>query len=124
MHGTEVGFAKRRESEMTEKTITITWRDENYGRISGSVAFRVYDIEPFPSMTGQKKLQTVYKNAGFEFNNSRQSWIAEENPAKAGPDLAAALEELGYEVKHSGCVPDELENSASAPTVPVASPKI
>nr|WP_250807322.1 hypothetical protein [Neorhizobium tomejilense] len=99
-----------------EKTINLVWRDENYGGISGTVAFRS-TIEPYPSDTATKRIQRAYKEAGFEIDHRRMSWIARKNPDEAPAALVVALQNLGYEVSHSGCTPDEF---TEAPTVATA----
>lgn len=106
----------------TEKTITITWRDENYGGVSNSVAFRAM-IEPYPSETAKKKIIRAYKNAGFELHFNRQAWIAEDSIETAPSTLIENLESLGYQVTNCGRTPAILEEAKPAPAV-VAAPKI
>lgn len=86
------------------KTITIHWRDENYGRVSGSVAFRS-EVEPYPSDTAHSKLVRAYKRHGFEVDHSRAAWIAVRKPEDMPVRLSEDLEKLGYQVTHAGCVP-------------------
>lgn len=103
----------------TEKTIRITWRDENYGPVSGALAFRAM-VEENVSETFMKKVYRAYKAAGFELNFNRQSWIAVDKP-DAPEKLVEALESLGLSPVHSGRVPEELEEPeapASAPASP------
>ncbi|MCZ7860894.1 hypothetical protein O9X98_05705 [Agrobacterium salinitolerans] len=106
----------------TEKTITITWRDENYGAVSGTVAFRAM-IEPFPSETVKKKIMKAYEGAGFELHFNRQAWMAPESIETAPTTLVENLESLGYQVTNCGRTPAILEEAAPM-QAPAASPKL
>ncbi|MDW9481267.1 hypothetical protein GOB57_21720 [Sinorhizobium meliloti] len=106
----------------TEKTITITWRDENYGSVNGSVAFRAM-IEPYPSETAKKKIIRAYKNAGFELHFNRQAWIAQESIETAPTALIDNLESLGFQVTNCGRTPAILEEAKTV-EAPTAAPKI
>jgi hypothetical protein len=104
--------------ETAHKMINLIWRDENYGPISGVVAFRAV-IEPYPSETQKKKVTKAYKAAGFELNHHRQSWISHE--AETAPiALAAALEDLDYVITHCGAQPTALDTPrvTSTPSSP------
>lgn len=102
-----------------EKVLTITWRNEGYGRVSeDSVAFRTM-LEPFPSQTESTKLSRLYKKCGFELNFNRQSWIAEFKPADTPVRLVETLKDAGYTVVNVGAVPDIL-NKAKAEVAPEA----
>lgn len=94
-----------------EKTITITWRDENYGRIHEAQAFR-YEKDPFPSQTESRKIAAIIKRHGFEAHMQRASWIAEYKPEEVCVALIEELEASGYVVKHAGAVPDILSAAA------------
>lgn len=94
------------------KTITLTWRDENYGRVSGAVAFRDF-VEPYPSDTAHAKLARVYKRHGFEADHSRAAWIATHKPEDMPTRLVEDLEKLGYEMTNDGCVPACLATQAA-----------
>ncbi|MCV9964751.1 hypothetical protein OIU34_22935 [Pararhizobium sp. BT-229] len=106
----------------TEKTITITWRDENYGSVSHSVAFRAMGA-PLPSETEKKKIVRAYRNAGFELNFNRQTWIAKKSIETAPATLIQNLENLGYEVTNRGRTPAILEEAKPAAPSPAA-PKL
>lgn len=106
----------------TEKTITITWRDENYGSVNGSVAFRAM-IEPYPSETAKKKITRAYKNAGFELHFNRQVWLAQESIETAPIKLIENLESLGYQVTNRGHAPAILEEAKPVEAA-AAAPKI
>lgn len=102
-----------------QKQITITWRDENYGRIDDSFAFRT-SVEPFPFETAQKALARIYKKAGFALHFNRQVWLAEwkmtsdpEIPLR----LTSLLEDKGFIVKHAGAVPKILTAPKTEETV-------
>jgi hypothetical protein len=105
-----------------EKTITLTWRDENYGPVSHSIAFRA-TIEPYPSETVKKKIMMAYKSAGFELHFDRQAWLASEDAETAPTQLIENLELLGYQVTNSGRTPAILEQqkpvsaTANQPTI-------
>ncbi len=88
-----------------EKTITITWRDENYGRIHDAQAFR-YEKDPFPSQTETQNIARIIKRNGFEANLQRASWIAEYKSEDVCLALTEAFEAAGYVVKHAGAVPN------------------
>jgi hypothetical protein len=90
-----------------EKVITMTWRDENYGRVYEAQAFR-YMKDPWPSETETKKLGSMFKKHGFEVNMDRAAWIAQYQPEDACVKLVEALEEAGYTVESRGAVPDAL----------------
>jgi len=96
-----------------EKVLTITWRDENYGRVSGAVAFRAM-LDPFPSQTESTKLGRLYKKCGFELNFNRQSWIAEYKPEDTPVRLVETLEEAGYTVINKGAQPKILTDAKPA----------
>lgn len=102
----------------TEKNISITWRDENYGPISGSVAFRAMVLEDI-SQTAMKEVHKAYKSAGFTLNHNRQSWIAVGKP-EAAETLVETLSQMGFTVENRGCVPEELDQPAAtaAPSAP------
>lgn len=101
-----------------EKVLTITWRDENYGHVSGAVAFRTA-LEPFPSETESRKLARIYKKNGFELNFNRQAWIAEYKPADTPIRLVEVLKEAGYTVINKGAQPKILTEAK-----PVAEPAV
>lgn len=100
-----------------QKTIELSWRDENYGNVYGSVAFRAW-VEPHPSDTEHTRLARVYKKHGFEANNSRAAWIAPAKDLNMPVRLTEALQAIGYEVAHAGAVPQVLRTPAEAPAVP------
>lgn len=86
----------------TETKISIIWRNENYGSVSRAVAFRAV-VEPYPSDTAMTKLARIYKRCGFEMNQNRVAWIAEDCAADAPAKLIAELTAAGYVVEHRGC---------------------
>jgi len=93
------------------KTISITWRNENYGRISGAVAFRA-SVEPFPSETESKRLGRLYRKCGFDVNHQRACWMAEESRGEPLPvRLDAALREAGYDVVHGGAIEPDMRDA-------------
>lgn len=103
----------------TDKTIIITWRDENYGPINGAVAFRAM-IEPMPSETAKKKIVKAYKDAGFELHFNRQVWIAQDDIETAPTALVENLENMGYEITNCGRTPANLEEAKPATPTGVA----
>ncbi len=92
-----------------EKIITITWRDENYGRVYEAQAFR-YMKDPWPSETETKKLARLFRKNDFDFHVQRCCWMAEYKPADACVKLVEALEEAGYTVENRGAVPEALSS--------------
>jgi hypothetical protein len=93
------------------KTITITWRDENYGPISGTIAFRSI-IDPAPSESKAKEVQRAFKATGFEFDHRRASWIAKSGMDEGKATTEALIEKLelmGLEIFHKGATADYLE---------------
>lgn len=93
-----------------EKVMTITWRDENYGRVYEAQAFR-YEKDPYPSDTERNKLARVFRKHGFDVHPQRHCWMAEYKPADACVKLVEALEEAGYTVENRGAVPDALSSA-------------
>jgi hypothetical protein len=93
----------------TEKKITITWRNENYGRISDAQAFR-YEKDPYPSDTERTKLARMFRKHGFDVHPQRGCWMAEYEPEDACVRLVEALQEAGYTVDNVGAVPDALSS--------------
>jgi len=102
----------------TPKTVTLTWRDESYGGIGRSFAFRA-KVERYPSDAAADKLARIYRRNGFKLNESRMAWIAEQPKDDAPLLLAEALEAAGYEVGHKGAVPQCIEDlqAGSAPRI-------
>ncbi|MBY3158405.1 hypothetical protein HFO56_39590 [Rhizobium laguerreae] len=107
----------------TEKSIVLTWRDENYGQVRGSVAFRAA-IEPYPSDAAKAKVVRAYKAAGFELHSVRQAWIAPDSIESIPATLVEKLEAIGYKVTHDGVVPPVLEDEAKEAATPASGPKI
>jgi hypothetical protein len=107
----------------TEKSIVLTWRNENYGQVSGSVAFRAM-IEPYPSEAAKARVVRAYKSAGFELHAARQAWLAPEAVESIPAALVEKLEALGYQVTSQGVVPDILEQEVKATAAPFAGPKL
>lgn len=101
-----------------EKVLTITWRDENYGRVYDAVSFRAM-LDPLPSDTENRKLGRIYKKQGFEFNDQRYCWMAQYKPEDTALQLVEALKEAGYTVINVGARPDIL-NKAKAEVAPEA----
>lgn len=87
------------------RTITLTWRDEDLGKVSGAVAFRD-EIIPFPSDTARKKIARTYRSHGFAADYDRAAWIAPRKAEDMPLRLADDLEAMGFEVIHKGNVPD------------------
>ena len=86
---------------MTKKPmqVSITWRDEGYGRVSKSAAaFRV-SYDPEVSDTSVEKLCRHFRREGFKFNYNRASWVNED--AKPGVEAAMMLrlKEAGYDAE-------------------------
>jgi hypothetical protein len=85
-------------------SLTVTWRDENYGRYSGCVAaFRLYDTVAL-SDRAIARVHGKARRAGFEFCPARCAWIAYS--ADAPVRLVEALQALGHSVTHEGRWPD------------------
>lgn len=99
----------------TGKSISIVWRNENYGAVSHAVAFRA-SVEPHPSDTAmtKTKLSRIYKRCGFKQNESRGAWIAEYCAADVPAKLIAELTAAGYVVEHKGCFRSLDDASAAA----------
>jgi hypothetical protein len=95
------------------KTITLTWRNENYGPVYDAFAFRT-SIDPFPSETLSRQVAVVYRKAGFQLHMNRQAWIAEDK-LTSEPDLplriTSLLEDKGFIVRHAGAVPSILREA-------------
>jgi hypothetical protein len=106
-----------------EKSIVITWRNENYGQVSGSVAFRA-TINPYPSEAAKVRVVRAYKSAGFELHAARQAWLAPEAVESIPTTLVEKLEALGYRVAHQGAVPDILEQDVKAAVAPASGLKM
>lgn len=102
-----------------EKVLTITWRDENYGRVYDAVSFRAM-LEPFPSETENRKLARIYKKQGFDFNGQRYCWMAEYKPEDTALRLVEALKEAGYTVINKGAQPKILTEAKAAVETAVA----
>lgn len=82
------------------KTVTITWRNEAYGQLSGiASAFRLYDCGDF-SDAAVKRIHGKARKAGYVWSDSRCAWTSYDRTAAA--KFAAALQDLGYQVKHAG----------------------
>lgn len=103
-----------------EKILTITWRNENYGRINDASAFRA-ELEPYPSDSEDRKIARIYKKNGYKFDESRCSWIAEFKSKDTPSMLVDSLTAAGYKVVNRGAQPDVLiktENEAGVETSP------
>ncbi|MBB3267668.1 hypothetical protein FHW79_005333 [Azospirillum sp. OGB3] len=99
-------------------TITLTWRDENYGSIHRASAFRVA-AEPVLTGAARKKLVQMFQQHFFSFHTRRNAWIAEGCPDNAPGDLSGALAAAGYTVAHAGCVPPpDLRHEHGHPHLP------
>ena len=82
------------------RSITVTWRTENYGRCSGcTTAFRLYDCVDF-SDAEVAQVHEAAAQAGYSWDTSRCAWIAWTDDARA--QLIAALQGFGYAVDHAG----------------------
>jgi hypothetical protein len=88
----------------TPVAIVINWRDENYGRISGALAFRP-TVAPFPSDAMATRLLRLYRRHGFAMHPTRDSFVNQQPTADTAAQLGAALSAAGYIVTHAGCVP-------------------
>jgi hypothetical protein len=96
--------APRPQGSKTPVIVTLHWRDENYGRLSGVLAFRP-QIEPFPSEVMAGRILRICIAHGFDFNDQRSAMIA-KNPTRATPtELVRELEEEGFTVCQAGCLP-------------------
>ncbi|WP_448205400.1 hypothetical protein [Azospirillum sp. sgz302134] len=93
--------------EKQHLTLTVTWRDENYGGIYRAKAFRA-TVSPVVSDAILEKLARLFRRHGFAMNPRRGSWIAENCADQALHDLVRDLSDAGYLVLHKGCVPDTL----------------
>ncbi|WP_372395349.1 hypothetical protein ABMY26_07245 (plasmid) [Azospirillum sp. HJ39] len=87
--------------------IVINWRDENYGRISGALAFRP-TVAPFPSDTMAARIVRIYRRHGFAMHPGRDSYVNQQPTADTPAQLAAALTAAGFIVTHAGCVPPSI----------------
>lgn len=88
-------------------TITLIWRNENYGSIFNAKAFR-HQLDAEMSDSRATKLRRLFARHGFTFKENRASWIAESCPDNVPIGLVCALQEVGYTVDNVGCVPDVL----------------
>lgn len=96
--------APRPQGSKTPVIVTLRWRDESYGRLSGVLAFRP-QIEPFPSEAMAGRILRICKAQGFDFDDQRSAMIV-KNPSRTTPaELARELEEEGFTVRHEGCQP-------------------
>lgn len=59
----------------TPPQIELRWRDENYGRVAASAAFRNYAGTSDWSDATLKKFRTCLQRTGFAFNQQRCSYI-------------------------------------------------
>lgn len=96
------------------KTVELIWRNENYGSISGSLAFR-HTVEPYPSETAVMKLHRVFRKAGFKAVESRGAWICGRADERTAARLVELLAEAGYGVEHHGAVPSSLSSETAEP---------
>ncbi len=96
------------------KALEIFWRDENYGSIGGSDAFRCYDMGDL-SDTAHAKLLRIFRKHGFEMNHSRGTYIAVYVKGKDNSmRLVEAIEAAGYVLTHSDCVPASVKAGLAA----------
>ena len=87
--------------------IVLRWRDENYGRLSGTLAFRA-TVEADLSDAMTARLHRVYGRSGFEYDCTRASFIAKAPGSTTPLKLARDLEDAGFVCLHMCCVPDAL----------------
>jgi hypothetical protein len=82
------------------RTVTVTWRDEAYGSLSGArCAFRLYDCIEFTD-SALRRIHGKARKAGFTWNPDRCAWIAYKRAA--AHRFIAGLQDLGYAVDHAG----------------------
>ena len=94
------------------RTMTVTWRSENYGRYDGAKsAFRLYDTVDL-SDAEVAQLHAAATKAGFSWEDGRCVWIAFSDTAR--DRFIAGLQKLGYAVAHAGSwSPPSTQASAS-----------
>ena len=88
----------------TPVAVVLNWRDENYGRISGALAFRP-TVAPPSSDAMALRLQRIYRRHGFTMHPTRDSYVNQQPTDDTAGQLAAALIAAGFLVTHAGCVP-------------------
>ncbi len=95
--------------------ITITWRDEDYGALSGATAaFRLYGTVAL-SDTAAGRLASKARKAGFQWHQGRCSWISYD---RGGPErLIAGFKALGFAVRSAGCRSEALAHLNSPTTL-------
>lgn len=82
------------------RTMTVTWRSENYGRYDGAKsAFRLYDTVDLSDVE-VAKLHAAATEAGFSWEDSRCVWISFNEAAR--DRFITALQGLGHAVAHAG----------------------
>ena len=96
----EQAAALKAQNDRPRPLVIVTWRDENYGSLSGATsAFRLYDTLHF-SETAVKRIAGRARSAGFEWRQDRCSWIsyAPDAPKR----FIAGLKALGLAVRNAG----------------------
>lgn len=88
----------------TPVEMKLMWRDENYGRLSGVLAFRPYP-NPLPPVPLAAMAKQICDEHGFEFDVQRASLIHRDPDRDTPADLVRALQREGFTVTHGGCVP-------------------
>lgn len=91
--------------------ITLTWRDENYGGLNSAAALRSYVDDDRATKT--KDSHRILRSHGFEFNDSRGSWIAKRIGEDTLLNMVVAFEEKGFSVEHAGAIPNVFAQNSS-----------
>lgn len=82
------------------RKLTVTWRDEAYGALSGvRCAFRLYDCASL-SDSAVRRIHGKARKAGFSWRQDRCTWIAYK--LDAAHHFVAGLQDVGYAVVHAG----------------------
>ncbi len=96
-------------------TLTVTWRNESYGRYDGTrSAFRLYDTAELND-EDLAQVHAAAAKAGYFWEDGRCAWIAWADNARER--FIAGLAALGYAVEHAGSWrgPDADRQTPSAP---------
>jgi hypothetical protein len=80
--------------------MTVTWRNENYGRYDDArSAFRLYDTVDLDDRQ-VAEIHAAATKAGYFWEHGRCAWIAWADDARER--FIVGLEGLGYAVEHAG----------------------
>jgi hypothetical protein len=80
--------------------VQLNFRNENYGFVYRSAAFRFGYLGEF-SETRRNRILAKVRKQGFVYSHLRESWIKEDisDPAAEAQRLVTALTEAGYTVE-------------------------